>query len=201
MKTSSGNTALVSVSVAMALALASCQPHDAPSPQPQAAATPPAPATYAAAAAVDNPGAPVALAVAPVETDFTSVASCNMEQIDGKPFGPDPVPVKAGGSFALGGFLYDAVQKAIPAQMTLRATLDGEPPQAWEGAFKGRVDRAEIPTYMHLVQWAAGEGYLQDFSTTGLPPGTYHLMVTFAQGGKQYICDNGRHITIAAATP
>jgi hypothetical protein len=179
---------LASMSLALAFGLAACDrprvpwPHLAPG-QP---------------VEVEGTDVAAALVSAPAQLQFAAATTCNMEHLDGKPFEGAPVTVKAGKDFTVAGFVFNQAQESIPDDVLLRMVSDSASTQeAWEGPIKGRVKRPDVAGYFHLDQWAAGAGYEQLFSTKGLPSGSYHLMITFADGAQRRICDNGRHLLIA----
>ena len=148
-----------------------------------------------ASAATAAPVTAAGLEAAPAVVAYTAWKSCNMEQLDGHPFTGVPLSVKAGSDFVVAGFVLNEERQEIPTDIKLRVLSDGNV-NAWEVGMRGRVNRPDIPQYFKLGAWAAGAGIEQLVSSTGLPPGTYHLVFTFSDGDRKLICDNGRQLTI-----
>lgn len=135
---------------------------------------------------------------APVDTTIplTAVSTCNFEQINGQSFTTAPINVAAGSDFVAVGFAFSEVGKVVPPELRLRAiSADGQ--SAWEASVTGRLDRADVPAYFNIGDWAFRSGFEQLVSSKGLAPGSYRLVLTFEDAGKNFACDNGRQIVIA----
>lgn len=146
-------------------------------------------------APVAAPIAAAKLVPAQAAIEYAGWTSCNMEQVDGRPFAGLPLEVKAGSDFMVAGFVLNEERREIPTDIELRVMADASA-NAWEADMKGRVNRPDIPQYFKLDAWASGAGIEQLVSSAGLTPGTYHLVFTFSDGDRKLVCDNGRQLTI-----
>jgi hypothetical protein len=183
------------LSAAIATVLAACQPTD-PAATPAAAAPAPAPAAPASEPAppVDVAGV---FASAPLDIEREAITTCNIEAVDSRHFAGEPIEVSSGGSFLLGGYLYDATSESVPDNLRLRLVGTAEQ-GAWETAIDGRLDRPDVVNVFKLAPWALRSGFAQDVQVGTLPTGRYHLMVSFERDGKRFVCDNGRNIEVVS---
>jgi len=127
-------------------------------------------------------------------TPLSAVTTCNFETIDGKPFTDAPIAVSAGSDFKIAGYLYDAQSKSVPADLRVRAiAADGS---AFDAPVPGRVERQDVPSYFKIGDWALHSGFDTLLPGASLAPGEYRLVLTYAQGGQLYACDNGRRMVV-----
>jgi len=197
------NSALISrrdasrsaLAIALALALAACSPSQPESGAAAPGATPAA-APEAAPAATAAPVAGV-LAEAPLEVGRTEIKTCNIEAIDGKHWESAPLPVAAGASFLLGGFLFDEPKQSVPATLTMRLVSQDQK-HAWETPVLDKLDRPGLPEFLKVGDWALRSGFQQQVQLGSLPQGRYHLEVSFERDGERFVCDNGRDIEVVA---
>jgi hypothetical protein len=190
-----GRVLATGLAVAILAALAACKPTE-----PTAATPPPAAEAPAAAPAGPAPVVAGVLASAPLEVDRNEITTCNIEAIDGTHFAGAPLPVPAGGKFLVGGFLFDATTESVPDNLVLRVVAPGQT-EAWETPIEGRMDRPGLPEFLKVGAWALPSGFMQDVQVGDLPPGRYHIEVSYERDGKRYVCDNGRDIEVGGAAP
>lgn len=182
-----------------ALALTSCQQPVPQAPEAASEASRPLPAPVAASEAVEKPpqnSAP-SLAIAPPDQRPPKAARmCNIEALNGQPFGGEPLSATVG-VLEVSGWVGDETTRTVPADPELRLEVKDDSTKAWRIAVKPGITREDVVA-------ASGEAGLREsgFSVSvpagGLMPGVYHMYIAYSSGAERYVCDNGRLVELKA---
>lgn len=175
----------------LALLLPACQQGDSSASTPSAV-QPTEPATSA-------PKQPVA--AAPVLKELGTQALkmrliqgrlCNIETVDGdKPTAEAAVP-KDVGSVAFAGWIGDETtgRRADNARLLIQM-LDRS--RAWEQPVGDVILRKDVAKAMNIPTLEDG-GFKVNVDLSELPVGEYRVLLVYANGEQNFVCDNGRRV-------
>jgi hypothetical protein len=178
------------IAATILLILGACS--EKPSPT-GAAQKPAAPASAREAAVAESAFAekvPEAIA-----GDFALRSDCNMESFAGKPFTAEPQKLALGQPLAVSGWVADVGGGGVPSAVFLRAhTADKQ--RIWYAPIALTMDRGDIAAKYGNNDAFRRSGYDAKIRTTGLPAGTYGLLVVYAGKAEKALCDNGRTLVV-----
>lgn len=168
------------------LALGGCQ-----EPSKQSASSAPIASATASASPVAQDTSPVALTAYQPPQTVSPLANCNLEAVNGQPFGSGASALQSNHANVFNGWL-DAAGVAGP---TYRMRFDGDNSEHHlQASVSLTVQRPDVAA-AH-----PGAPAISGFSLTlrpgALPVGSYHVYLAVESGGKTYVCDSGRHIDI-----
>lgn len=173
------------VAVPLLLVLAACKEPNAP------AAAPPASSVGTAAPAP----AAGSIAATPVDLEGRKAGTlCNLEFVDGKPFGADAAPVAAGA--VIRGWLGDDSGDAPVAPMLVVQGQSAD--TAINIPIVLNMSRSDVAQAFPAKSGLGNSGFEVSLQPASLGPGQYHLYLTYSIGTEGRLCDNGRIIVISA---
>lgn len=124
------------------------------------------------------------------------IESCNVEQVNGQPFGAAPAQVSRAQPVSISGWGVDkeAGSAASEAELWLINAADA----ATHAIPLVTALREDVATSFGLDPAVAKPGLSATFDVAGLAPGDYKLLLVLRTSGKAAAsCDNGRVVTIA----
>ena len=125
------------------------------------------------------------------------VNSCNIEQVNGKPF--DGTHVKVGGGIMeMSGWLIDTSSRTVPKSAYIRFEHSSTN-QIWRAPIHTGHNRPDVEQAHGNVKAYGQAGFISYIKIAVLPSGNYHVLLEY-QGpmGKDHLCDNGRHVVVKA---
>jgi hypothetical protein len=127
--------------------------------------------------------------------EFALRDDCNMEQFAGRPFTAEPQKLGLGETLAVTGWVADVSGGGVPNAVFLRAHT-GDKQRVWYAPIALTKDRTDIAAKYGNNDAFRHSGYDAKVKTTGLPAGTYGLVVVYAGKTEKALCDNGRTLLV-----
>lgn len=126
---------------------------------------------------------------APSSRNATIVDTCNLDAVNDKPAGSEPL--QQGSTVTFTGWAADAGSGSVPVGVQL--VLKGAQDYAVNAATG--VPRPDVANASHQPGWAMA-GYSVQADLSGVAPGIYTPVLEFSVGGKQRQCTTQHNLTI-----
>lgn len=174
--------------IALSMTVTACQ-----EPSGQAASSAQPIASPPVATTASNPSNQSLLATyTPGALLFKPLPNCNLEWLDGNPFGAQPQTVKLAQANTITGWV-DPAGVANP-KIWLRFD-DAQAQRYFHAPIELTIQRPDVLTNDPAAPRVSG--FALQLPASALPAGQYHVYVTVTSGATAHVCDNGRHINIA----
>lgn len=173
----------------LAIALVACTNGNQEVPLPE-------PSVEAQQATAQEADAPTLMQMTPEQilaVQVPAANSCNIETIDSASTAEGAVTIGSRDT-TVDGWFFSEISSTPGVPAKLRITNEGGT-AGWEQEISNWTQRADVSASKG-VTGSANVGFSQELDLRSLPAGTYRLTIEFSEGGKQYLCDNGRAFVI-----
>lgn len=157
----------------------------------QSAASAPAASAPASAIPMAQGNPPIGLAAYQPPEAASPLASCNIETVNGQPFGSGASALQSNHANIFNGWLFAAGVVNPIYRMRFDSGNSGRHLQADLSLTVQRPDVAAAQPGAPLAS-----GFSLTLPPGALPVGAYHVYLAVESGGKTYVCDSGRHIDV-----
>ncbi len=123
---------------------------------------------------------------------FALGGKCNMETVNGAPWGTSAVEVDSKKPLLITGWAVDDEKKLFPKELFFRIQDGGE--REYYVAAKS-IERPDVAVYFKADHFLKS-GYSIEADIQSLPPGTYAAMIVMDAGGKSILCASGRSFVV-----
>lgn len=121
---------------------------------------------------------------------------CNIERLDGVPFGPEVRQLSRSG-FELSGWVVDQGKSSVPADAHIWLEKKGDP-RIWSIPLGLTIDRPDVMKNQGNIPGYLRSGFTVNITASSLPAGEYHLLIQYPSDGRAFVCDNGRLLRVGS---